>query len=93
MIRTRSGYTLVEIMIVVSIIGLLALIVVPRFVRARVAAQKNTCVNNLRQIDSAKTLHALENAKRSGDNVDGGELDPYLRGKFEAMEEPAEGDY
>jgi prepilin-type N-terminal cleavage/methylation domain-containing protein len=56
----RKGFTLVEIMIVVAIIGLLAAIAIPNFVRARNTSQKNTCVNNLRQLDSAKQQWALE---------------------------------
>ena len=59
--RAASGFTLVEIMIVVAIIGLLATIAIPNFVRARLQAQRTACINNLRQIDSAKQTWAMEN--------------------------------
>jgi prepilin-type N-terminal cleavage/methylation domain-containing protein len=56
-----EGFTLVEIMIVVAIIGLLATIAIPNFVRARLKAQQSACINNLRQIEGAKQTWALEN--------------------------------
>lgn len=55
-----AGFTLIEIMIVVALVGLLATIATPTWVRARTKSQTNTCVNNLRQVDGAKQQWALE---------------------------------
>jgi prepilin-type N-terminal cleavage/methylation domain-containing protein len=83
-IRTsrKSGFTLVEIMIVVAIIGLLASIAIPNFVRARNTAQKNACINNLRQIDGAKQQWALENKKSDTDIPSDADVGQYIKNGF-----------
>jgi prepilin-type N-terminal cleavage/methylation domain-containing protein len=78
--NSKAGFTLVEIMIVVAIIGLLAAIAIPNFVRARETAQTNACINNLRQIDGAIQQYALENRIASGGAVTMDNCTPYLKG-------------
>jgi len=60
-----GGFTLLEIMIVVAIIGLLAAIAIPSYIRARTRASTTACINNLRQINDAKAQWALETHKDS----------------------------
>ena len=76
----KAGFTLVEIMIVVAIIGLLAAIAIPNFVKARATSQANACINNLRQIDAAAQEFALEQGKKTGDGISyPNDLTPYIK--------------
>ena len=76
----KAGFTLVEIMIVVAIIGLLAAIAIPNFVKARNTAQAGACINNMKQIDGAIDLFALENNKTDGDTYTADNIKSYIKG-------------
>ena len=74
-----TGFTLVEIMIVVAIIALLAAIAVPGFVRARKRSQASKVLNDLRLIDGAVDQYAIENGKTSGQAVAVSDWTNYLK--------------
>jgi prepilin-type N-terminal cleavage/methylation domain-containing protein len=76
--RSAAGFTLIEIMIVVCIIGMLAAISIPNFIRARSRSQTNVCINNLRQIDAAKQQWAAELRKEGTAVPERSDLDPYV---------------
>jgi prepilin-type N-terminal cleavage/methylation domain-containing protein len=76
----KQGFTLTEIMIVVSIIGLLASIATPSFINARSTSRMNACINNLRQLTGAKDQWAMENAKGETEPVVMNEVSLYMKG-------------
>lgn len=84
-----TGYTGLAL---IPLIGLLAAIAIPNFVKARSTAQMNACVSNLRQIDGAKATWAMENKKEASDTPTAHDLDKYLNG-FSNMKCPAGGTY
>jgi prepilin-type N-terminal cleavage/methylation domain-containing protein len=79
-IYRQSGFTLVEIMIVVGILGLLIAIALPNFLKARTTAQRNACIANLRQISGAIDEWALESRKTSSDTYNLRAIRVYLKG-------------
>lgn len=67
--QKNKGFTLVEIMIVVAIIGILIAIAVPGFIRARSQSRMRACQENLVKIDGSKEQYALENNSGPGATV------------------------
>lgn len=75
----RSAFTLVEIMIVVAIIGLLAALAVPGFVKARKQSQGRRILNDCRQMDAAIDQWALETGQTDGASVNTTGAATYLK--------------
>jgi prepilin-type N-terminal cleavage/methylation domain-containing protein len=73
------GFTLVEIMIVVAIIGLLSVLAVPAFIKARKQSQGRRILNDVRQMDAAIDQWALETVKKDGDTVVTTEASLYMK--------------
>lgn len=75
-LMNRRGFTLVEIMIVVAIIGLLAAIAIPNFVKARETAQTNACKANLKALSGAQNVWAIDTSQDSSTSVNMSDLTP-----------------
>ena len=74
-----QAFTLVEIMIVVSLIMLISALALPNFLRARKRAQATRILDDIRLIDGALDLYAMENSKSAGDPAEWADLQPYLK--------------
>lgn len=81
--QMKQGFTLVEIMIVVAIIGLLAAIAIPSFIKSRDTTRKNTCISNMRLLDSAKEQYAIDQNQAPSATVAMTNLTVYLKGEEE----------
>ncbi|MCC6483203.1 MAG: prepilin-type N-terminal cleavage/methylation domain-containing protein [Armatimonadetes bacterium] len=79
--QSRKGFTLIEIMIVVLIIGILLAIAVPNFIQARDSSRTKSCIANLKQIDGAKHQYAMDNNLSGTASVTGANLlGTYIKG-------------
>lgn len=68
MMKTR-GFTFIEMVVVVAVIGIVVSIAIPNFMRSRKRSHMNCCIANLKQIDSAKMQASFSNPDFSDINI------------------------
>lgn len=66
----RSGFTLIELMVVIAIIGILAAILTPVLMRARFKTYHSACIQNERNLATSLELYSLENGQLFPDALD-----------------------
>ncbi|MEN6613114.1 MAG: prepilin-type N-terminal cleavage/methylation domain-containing protein [Armatimonadota bacterium] len=86
-VKRRRGFTLIEIMIVVLIIGILLAIAIPNFMRARETSRAKSCCANLRQIETAKEQYAMDEKLSDGGIIPNDGADLWAEGAY-IKEEP-----
>lgn len=82
-IKSQIGFTIIELLIVLAVISIILAIAVPNYVRSREESRKNSCIANLRQINSAIDQWAIENKISTGtvpSDSDEEEIYSYLKG-------------
>ncbi len=76
----KRAFTLIEIMIVIAIIGMIAAIAIPNFVKSRSTANRQTCISNLHQIELVTQQWAYETRQKEDAPVTANDILPYLKG-------------
>src|SRR5262245_13669844 len=77
--RGVSGFTLIEIMLVVGIIGLLAAICIPEFMKARRRSQATMTIQELKKVQDGIDRWAMENNKKNSDAVGWPDIQEYVK--------------
>lgn len=91
--RKASGFSLLEILIIVAIVGTLVTLALPFWFRAQSNTAKNTCINNLRIVSIGKELFAITENMPNGTVVPSDEIAPYLKRPFDELIEPFNNSY
>lgn len=80
-LNSRKGYTLLEVMIVVLVLGILLTIAIPNFMKARESSRTKSCIANLHVIQNAKFMFAFQNSVEQDHSCTWDEILPYIHHK------------